>query len=73
MPVFNGGWTNQKTGRSDPKTLQQRGPLLQIEVSIPDVLANKLNKENKAIPTPVTGYGLIDTGASITGVDVSGL
>ncbi len=73
MPVFNGGITNQQTGLLDPKLLQQRGPLLQIEVSVPDVLANKLYQEKKPIPPPVTGLGLLDTGASITGVDVNAL
>lgn len=72
MSVFNGGITNQQTGLLDPKLLQQRGPLLQIEVSVPDVLANKL-QEKKMMPSPVTGLGLLDTGASITGVDVNAL
>lgn len=73
MPVFNGGWTNPKTGRVDPKVLQERGPLLQIEVSIPDVLANSINQAQGTIPPPVTGFGLLDTGASITGVDLEEL
>mgnify|MGYP001564370801 CR=1 FL=1 len=57
-----------RPGRSGLSAL---GPLMQVEVSIPDELAQYFTENNMPIPSPLTGMGLIDTGASITAVDVS--
>lgn len=32
-------------------------------------LADVLTAQNQSVPTPITGFGLIDTGASVTAVD----
>ncbi len=44
---------------------------MQVELSVPDELAQYLTDNNLPVPAPITGMGLIDTGASITAVDVS--
>lgn len=46
-----------------------QGPALQVEISIPALLASVLERAGVQIPTPHVGLALIDTGASITAVD----
>jgi hypothetical protein len=45
------------------------GPLLQVEISIPSALEQLLAAQNQPIPSPKTGWALIDTGATRTCVD----
>ena len=47
------------------------GPCLQIEIHIPDVLAQQLQAAGLPVPAPVAGKALVDTGASISGIDES--
>lgn len=49
------------------------GPLLMVEVSVPTLIAQVLQKEKKLIPNPITGKALIDTGAQTTCVDEGAL
>jgi predicted aspartyl protease len=49
--------------------LAQRGPFLQVVVSLPDNIAQELTKAEKPVPNPITGIALIDTGASSTCID----
>jgi hypothetical protein len=44
------------------------GPLLQVEVHVPQALAALLTSQNQPIPAPVTGWALIDTGATFSGI-----
>ena len=44
---------------------------MQVELSVPDELAQYLADNELVVPSPVTGIGLIDTGASITAIDRS--
>ena len=69
MPVFNRIWLDS-TGKQNPADLLGRGPALQVEVSIPDVMAAHLTATSSPLPTPHLGTGLIDTGAAISAVDV---
>lgn len=62
----HGGGTIQL---SAPQALQIRGPVLQISVSLEQSFADALAKQGKALPNPVSGVGLIDTGASDTCID----
>lgn len=55
----------------DAIQLQARGPSLQIEISLNAILAAQYQQSGHPLPSPVTGYALIDTGASVTSVDVS--
>jgi len=49
--------------------LVQRGPCVQIVISVPDQFAAELAKQGKPVPTPVSGLALIDTGATSTCID----
>ena len=49
--------------------LQQRGPVVQISVTLEQSFAAALAQQSKIVPQPVTGLALIDTGASNTCID----
>lgn len=49
--------------------LQQRGPCLQVTVGVAQTIASQLLQQGKVLPPPMTGFALIDTGASSTCVD----
>ncbi len=68
MPVHNRFFLSQGN-QINPAVLVQAGPLLQVEVSIPSALAQFLTAQNQSIPAPVTGWALIDTGATRSCVD----
>ena len=64
MPVFDFlFWTKE---RGD--FLADDGPVIPVTIGIPTILEELCVKKNYQIPTPVTGYALIDTGASISAV-----
>ena len=71
MPIFSRFWRHEHTGLSDPERLRVHGPALQVEIGIPSVLASALQQLQTQIPTPHVGLALIDTGASITAVDLA--
>ena len=50
--------------------LTQRGPCVQIAVSIAQPVAEQLLQRGETLPNMVSGVGLIDTGASSTCVDI---
>lgn len=67
MPVFNNQlFENTPDGRQkiSPNPLAQVGAILDVAISIPQALIELYQKEHKPIPSPITGIGLIDTGAS---------
>jgi len=73
MPIFSRNWRHPQTNTPDPVQLRNVGPVLQIEISLPSVLAAQFTQQGRPLPSPETGFALIDTGASITGVDVDAL
>lgn len=54
-----------------PQGLVVQGPTIPVEISIPSALATQFQQDGKVPPTPITGYALIDTGASISSIDDS--
>jgi len=67
MPVFNFfHWTKEHGYH-----LQETGPLVAVEIGIPDILKKHLAEKGEAIPPPLSGYALVDTGAFATAVDDS--
>jgi predicted aspartyl protease len=52
-----------------PVALQQRGPCLQASVSVAESIAKQLLQRGQAVPPPISGAALIDTGASVTCID----
>jgi len=59
----------QQIPQPSPKSLAVDGPIIQVQVEIPPVLAESLQKASTPIPNPVEGFAVIDTGASITAID----
>ena len=56
--------------RIPPATaLQQRGPIVQVAIGIAQTFADQLLQQGTALPSPVSGNALIDTGASTTCID----
>jgi hypothetical protein len=67
MPVFSSqNFEKAPNGgiKLSPARLAQHGPIIDVAISIPQALAELYNKQNKALPSPVSGIGLIDTGAT---------
>lgn len=67
MPIHNQFYlVNNKL---DPRDLLERGPVLNIEISVPLALTKIWEKQNLDLPSPQPGNALVDTGASCTCVD----
>jgi len=49
--------------------LLQAGPIVQVTVGVADIVGTQLLQQGQQPPSPVTGLGLIDTGASSTCID----
>jgi len=49
--------------------LQQRGPIVQVNVSLEQSFAQALLAQGKTLPKAESGFALIDTGASHTCID----
>ncbi len=49
--------------------LKGRGPILQVTLGFPESIAGVLIEQGKPVPSPVSGYALVDTGASDTCID----
>ncbi len=60
MPVFDFFHWKQDRGQ----TLAETGPIVPVEIKIPEALEALLVSEGKPLPSPAIGYALIDTGAS---------
>jgi len=48
------------------QALAQRGPVVQVTISLGTAMAQVLQQQGKPIPAPVSGLALIDTGATGT-------
>lgn len=74
MPVHNriGAIPAPGGGFVDPRTsLIHQGPIVPVQIEVPQALATQLQTDNKPVPTPLFGFALIDTGASISGIDTT--
>lgn len=76
MPILNRQYSGKRTnpdGSATPlspsEALERRGPAVQVTVGIAQAFAQPLQQQGTALPTPVSGWALIDTGASKTCVD----
>jgi hypothetical protein len=71
VPTLNKiyGIQGQAAGTLGPGALRDIGPVLQVEISVPNILAALLAQQGQAIPAPLTGLALVDTGARTTCVD----
>jgi len=64
MPVFDFLHWNKAQG----DLLEETGPLIQVVTSMPPALEEFCIEKGLEIPAPVSGYALVDTGASATSV-----
>ena len=79
MPTYNGvsiqlpgpPQSGQALPQLSPDILAISGPIIQVQIQVPQVLAESLQKVASPIPPPVQGFALIDTGASISSADTS--
>ncbi len=72
MPILNIQLAGQDpSGNQIPAfvALQQRGPVVQVSVSVEQNIARQLLAQGIALPAPETGFALIDTGATSTCID----
>lgn len=54
----------------DPRQLiAMRGPVVSVAIKVPPEIAELLTKASKPVPPPITGFGLIDTGAVSSCID----
>jgi hypothetical protein len=75
MPVYN-SFSFEQSGpgqplQPSPRGLAANGPNIRVQIEVAAALAQSFQETNQAIPTPVVGVALIDTGASITAIDGS--
>ena len=52
-----------------PVALIARGPTIQVVVGVEEHIAQKLAQQGVSLPVPISGWALIDTGASSTCID----
>ncbi len=52
-----------------PVAFQMRGPCLQVTINLSASVAAQLVQQGVAVPAPMSGTALIDTGASLTCID----
>ena len=72
MPILNIQLTAQDpSGNQIPPlvALQQRGPVVQVSISVEQSIAQQLLAQGLSLPTPERGFALIDTGATSTCID----
>jgi hypothetical protein len=73
MPIHNRHYIDDATNRHLPSALAALGAILEVQVQVPKALSALLESQNQVIPQPVTGFALIDTGATRTCADESSL
>lgn len=66
MPTSNNQFVHPETKQAEPNGLVTAGPIIQVEIHVPQVIAGQLSVANQPIPAPVVGLGLVDTGATLT-------
>src|ERR1017187_8468508 len=67
MPVCNFFHWTQDLGT----TLESTGPIIPVTIALPAALQEFCVEKGIPIPTPTSGYALIDTGAAASAVDES--
>jgi hypothetical protein len=68
MPILNRIFP-QPPGNVGPAALQVNGPTIEVEIAVPSALQQLLTQNGQAVPPPVRGIALVDTGATLSSVD----
>lgn len=53
------------------RVLELRGPVVEVQIQLPEPLVRGLQERGDEIPDPIAGDALIDTGATTTCVDLT--
>jgi predicted aspartyl protease len=75
MPILNVQFSGQAKTPSGlvnlapSVALATKGPWVQVTLGLAQVMAAQLLQQGKSVPQPISGVGLIDTGASHTCID----
>jgi hypothetical protein len=69
MPIISRIY--HSSGKLTPDLLAKDGPIVDIEVTIPNILRDYLVKNKLSVPETVRGKGLIDTGVAVSCIDDS--
>ena len=72
MPIYNLPYYTTDKGETklSPEALRITGAKLVVEIFLPEILASLYTQRGITLPAPITGKALIDTGASMSAVDV---
>ena len=76
MPVYNATFHEVAAGRLptlNPRALLVAGPVLSVQIEVPDALASQLQATSQPVPPSVAGLALIDTGATFSAADLETL
>jgi len=69
MPVINVSYRSPRKPQFDPHALAVMGPQIRIDILPPSIAERYARKRGIKLPTASAITALIDTGASVTGVD----
>jgi hypothetical protein len=69
MPIISRIY--HSSGKLTPDLLAKDGPIVDIEVAVPNILRDYLTKNKLNVPETVKGKGLINTGAAVSCIDDS--
>lgn len=72
MPVFNAGYHRVAPGvpiAPNPSGLVFSGPVVNVQIEVPDALAAQMRSASVPIPPPTIGLAMIDTGATFSAAD----
>ena len=79
MPILHTQFAGQATNPqgqivpvSPNSILQGRGPVIQVTVALAASFAQGLQQIGQTVPAPISGWALVDTGASDTCIDADG-
>jgi predicted aspartyl protease len=78
MPILHSQFAGQVTNPqgqivplSPDAALQSRGPVIQVTVALAASFVQGLQQAGHAVPAPISGWALVDTGASDTCIDTA--
>jgi hypothetical protein len=60
---------NDKNGKLSSGALALVGAFFEIEIHVPQKIAEVMSKSGQAVPSGISGLGLIDTGATMTCIE----
>lgn len=62
MPIINSQAAIHGNPTLNHVAFQRIGPIVPVEIHVPEALAASLAQNQTTVPPPITGFALIDTG-----------